>query len=118
MLGAEDRLADGQGTPVERLGLAVAAGGLVEPGGIVEGLGGLGGLEAARRLPYDRGAPVQRLGFGPSRASVVVESHLVEGRRRRLEASPEPLGRFRRCKDIRQKHRDRRPVRMVGRRIG
>ena len=50
MLGAERLLADRQRALVERLGLRVGAGGLVQRGEIVERGGGVGMLGAERLL--------------------------------------------------------------------
>ena len=63
MLGAERLLADGERALVERLGLRVGAGGLIQHGEIVERAGGVGMLGAERLLADGERALVERLGL-------------------------------------------------------
>ena len=63
MLGAERLLADRDGALEERLGLGVAAGGLVELGEVVEPAGEVGVLGAERLLADRDGALEERLGL-------------------------------------------------------
>ena len=66
MIRAESLLIDSEGALEERLGLAVAAGGLVERGQIVEPGGEVGVLGAESLLADREGALEERLGLARS----------------------------------------------------
>src|SRR4051794_21178176 len=70
---------DREGTLEERLGLLVAAGGLVEQGQVVE-VGGEGGVLGAERLLTDReGTLVERLGLLVAAGGPIEQGQVVEG---------------------------------------
>ena len=64
MLGAERLLPDRERALIERLGLGVAALGIVEHGQVVEARRHLGMLGAERLLPNGERALIERLGLG------------------------------------------------------
>ena len=64
MLRPERLLADRQGSPVERLGLGVAALGLVQKGQVVEARGDIGMRRSECLLVDHQGSPVERLCLG------------------------------------------------------
>ena len=70
MVGTEGLLADGDGAPVEGLGLGVAAGVLVELGEVVERSGEVGVIGAEGLLADGDGALVEWLGLAPGGAAL------------------------------------------------
>ena len=77
MLGAEGLLVDGDGALVERLGLAVAAGGPVELGQVVEPGGNVRVLGAEGLLVDGDGALEERLGLGVAAGGPVEQARLL-----------------------------------------
>jgi hypothetical protein len=78
VFGAEGVLANGNGTPIERLGLGVAAHVLVEPSEVIE-VGGEAGVLGAESLLVDGdGALVEQLGLGVAACITIEPSKIVE----------------------------------------
>src|SRR5688572_25996506 len=78
VFGAENLLAHGDSALVERLGLGVPAGVLVEQGEVAKPGGEVGMLGAEGTLADSDGAPVQRLGLGVAVGVHAKPSKVVE----------------------------------------
>ncbi len=71
-------LDDRQGAPVERLGLAFAAGLAEQKGEVVQGLRDVGVLSAKASLPDVQDLPQERLGLGLPTGGEMKQGQVVE----------------------------------------